>query len=70
MYVFKRHHLKLSFLRQKPLKCIKRRGNKTKIAQCTKNVLSDNANIKTNNEYFMQEKVIDSAIVAEQVKLD
>ena len=35
-----------------------------------KNVLSDNVNIKTNNEYFMQEKVIDSAIVAEQVKLD
>ena len=48
----------------------KKKGNQTKIAQCTKNVLSDNANIKTNNEYFMQEKVIDSAIVAEQVKLD
>ena len=48
----------------------KKKGNQTKIAQCTKNVLSDNANITTNNEYFMQEKVIDSAIVAEQVKLD
>ena len=44
-----------------------KKGNQTKIAQCTNNVLSYNANIKTDNEQFMQEKVIDSAIVVARV---
>ena len=62
--------IRMIFGVENPYKCIKKKGNQTKIAQCTKNVLSDNANIKTNNEYLMQEKVIVSAIVARQVKLD